>query len=77
MTDGIKNLTDYQKDQLLHFFFHYMPMEQRERLMAELPRCYNAACGSDIVHVRRTNYNDKVTAPLSKCEERRNQTYNA
>jgi hypothetical protein len=77
MSNGIHNLTDHQKDQLLDFFFYHMPMEQRERLMAELPRAYNAACGRKIVEVRCVSRDEVLAPPLDKCEAQRKQVYNS
>jgi hypothetical protein len=66
-TNGVSNvnieaLTAFQKDQLLHFFFHTMPMEQRQRLMATLPQAYNAACERKIVAVIHCTFNEDITA---------------
>jgi len=82
MTDGIANLTSMQKDQLLQFFFYHMPFEQRERLMAELPRAYNAACGRQVVKVVNVAHasdgsDGTVHAGLDKCETLKGQDYNA
>jgi hypothetical protein len=50
------------KDQALRFFMYYMPMEQRYKLMTELPAAYNALCGSEVVAVHRTSDGLKMTA---------------
>lgn len=44
-------LTNYQKDQLLHFFEYNMSMELRQKLMRELPEAYNRLVGMDVVEV--------------------------
>lgn len=42
---------DYRKNQLLAFFAHEMSMEQRRKLMRQLPEAYNALVGADVVRV--------------------------
>lgn len=51
----VPELTDHRKDQLLAFFQYTMPMEQRRRLMAEMPQAYNALVGKEIVQVVHTD----------------------
>jgi hypothetical protein len=68
------NLTDFQKNQLLDFFAYHMPMEQRERLMATLPRAYNAWCGSKVVEVHNISHQAAVNVPLDKCEAQKQQS---
>jgi hypothetical protein len=71
-----QNLTAFQMEQLIHFFGYYMSGEQRDKLMATLPRVYNAWCGRKIVKVVQPTFNDaEVAVPLDKCEEIREQNY--
>lgn len=44
-------LSDFEKDQLLDWFFFHLSMEDRRRLMQELPQAYNNAMGREIVKV--------------------------
>jgi hypothetical protein len=44
-------ISNYNKDVLIHFFHHTMPMEQRLRLMKEHPKAYNELVGGNIVTV--------------------------
>jgi hypothetical protein len=62
------NLTSQQKEQLLDFFAYYLPLELRWRLMAELPRAYNAWCGTEVVRVHRT-CDGAVVAPALNASE--------
>lgn len=68
----VRNLTDYQKDQLLNYFAYTMGQDVRARLMAELPRAYNAWCGCRVVKVENLS-NGEVIVPLDKCEAQKNQ----
>ena len=68
----VRNLTDYQKDQLLNFFAYTMGQDTRARIMAELPRAYNAWCGQRIVKVSSLTNGD-VIVPLDKCETQKEQ----
>jgi len=51
----LRKLNGFEKDILLEWFLHFMPMEQRGKLMRELPQTYNKVCGRDIVEVRRVS----------------------
>lgn len=44
-------MTHHQMEQLLAACKHYMPMEMRGKIMAELPYAYNAWMGGDYVKV--------------------------
>lgn len=68
----VRNLTDYQKDQLLNYFAYSMGQDTRARLMAELPRAYNAWCGQRVVKVTNLTNGD-VIVPLDKCEALKQQ----
>jgi hypothetical protein len=70
------DVSEYQKDQLLAFFAMYMDQDLRARLMAELPRAYNAWVGRRIVEVHHTD-GRKVEVPLSGTEKVCGQHYNA
>jgi hypothetical protein len=67
-----RNLTDYQKDQLLDFFAYNMTMEARHRLMTELPMAYNYWAETEVVQVCRTDA-DKTALEFvpNKCEQMR------
>jgi NAD/NADP transhydrogenase alpha subunit len=52
---NLDNVKQVYKDQLLRFFMYYMPMDQREKLMTELPAAYNAVCEREIVKVVRVS----------------------
>jgi hypothetical protein len=69
----ISNLTAQQKDQLLEFFAYYLPQDLRWRLMAELPRAYNAWCGTEVVRVHRTSDGAVVAPALNACEAQHGQ----
>ena len=49
-----ENLTSFEQQTLLRWFFYQLPMEQRYQLMREFPAIYNKACGGEHVIVRRT-----------------------
>jgi len=74
----VRNLTDYQKDQLLNFFAYSMGQDTRARLMAELPRAYNAWCDQRVVKVTcipwmERGENGDVIVPLDQCEAQKQQ----
>lgn len=45
------NLSCHEKEVLLRHFFHFLKMEDRQKLMATYPAIYNKACGREIVVV--------------------------
>lgn len=47
----LDQMTSFEKDLVILFFGQHMSMEQRRRLMAELPVAYNHLCGDKIVQV--------------------------
>jgi hypothetical protein len=60
MASDIDNLNSFDKDLLLRWFLHYMPMGHagkdltgatRTELMREYPALYNRLCGREIVTV--------------------------
>ncbi len=44
----------FNKDLVLQWFLHHMPMDQRQKLMNALPEAYNDLCGREIVTVVHT-----------------------
>ena len=47
MFKGSHTLGSNEKDHLLAFFFHHMPMEQRRKLIREMPIYYAKSLGMD------------------------------
>lgn len=45
MTNKVYNLTDFEKEMLIHYFLHHMPMSQRYDLMEDLPKIYHKLTG--------------------------------
>jgi len=43
--------SQFHKDQILTWFMYHLPMDQRQRLMRDLPAAYNDICGVEIVRV--------------------------
>jgi hypothetical protein len=66
-------LTARQKDQLLDHFAHYMSMEVRYRLMAELPRAYNAWAEREVVRVIQLAFDEPVQCRMGNDEEQKGQ----
>lgn len=47
----LDNLTGLDKEMLLNWFLYHMPMEQRRRLMREMPVVYNKVVDAPVVEV--------------------------
>ena len=48
MSDGVDNLTDFEKSQMLRFLLHFMSMDVRHKLMAEQPIAYYKLCDETV-----------------------------
>lgn len=76
------NLTTFQKDQLIQWFFQYLSWGKdgekgtRGHLMQELPAAYNAYCGEKIVKVVRTSDGTELGSnglQTLRCRQRESQ----
>lgn len=47
---------------LLDSVLHYIGPDIRRKVMSEVPKAYNAYCGSEIIQVVHTNDGRKVTS---------------
>lgn len=50
---NVDKLDSFEKDELLRWFLHWMPMEKRREMMAKYPQTYNKVCERKIVKVVR------------------------
>jgi hypothetical protein len=48
----MENLSEIEKDLLLMFVRHHLPMPLRHKIMEALPAAYNKWMGDDILEVR-------------------------
>jgi hypothetical protein len=46
-----KRIDTFHAEQLVAWFAHHMTMEQRHKLMREMPAAYNGMCGYEVVAV--------------------------
>lgn len=51
MNYPVERLTDHQCNTLIAWFTYYMGMDQRVRLMREMPEIYNKLVGREVVKV--------------------------
>jgi hypothetical protein len=58
VTDGINNLTSFEKDLLLRWFFHKLGLDHRGELMREFPLVYNKAVGQEVMEVINRTHED-------------------
>jgi hypothetical protein len=54
------NMTSFESQTLINWFLYQMTMEQREKLMRELPTIYNLAVNAQIVKVVRVSDNQSI-----------------
>lgn len=73
---GIDQLGSFEKDLLLRWFFHKMPMDQRTELMSEFPLIYNKAVGHAVMEVINRAHEDlPVQCPICKTGAEGASTY--
>jgi len=56
----MEKLNHFEQSVLIQWFEQQMSMEQRGKLMRELPVMYNKLCGREIVHVVRVEDGTEV-----------------
>jgi hypothetical protein len=56
--------SQFHKDQLLEWFMYHMSMEQRSKLVAELPAAYNSAVGQEVMVVVRKSDVEHLINPV-------------
>ena len=51
--DNVEALNGFEKEELLRWFMHWLPMERRRELMQRYPQHYNKLVGREIVVVSK------------------------
>lgn len=64
---GFDQLTTFEKDLLLRWFFHKMPMDQRHELMRGFPLIYNKAVGHEVMAVTNQAH-EKLPVKCPVCQ---------
>ena len=49
---NVENLSTLEKEELLRWFMHWLPMEKRGELMARYPQHYNKMLGKKLLMVK-------------------------
>jgi hypothetical protein len=76
VADGIDNLTSFEKDLLLRWFFHKLGLDQRGELMREFPLIYNKAVGREVMVVtNQAHENLPVRCPVCQTGAEGESTY--
>lgn len=57
-------ISSFHRDQLLEWFMYHMTMEQRGKLVTELPAAYNDACGKEVMVVVRKSDVEHLINPV-------------
>lgn len=76
LADGIDQLGTFEKDLLLRWFFHKLPMDQRGELMREFPLIYNKAVGRQVmIVINQAHENLPVRCPACQTGAEGESTY--
>lgn len=76
MADGIDQLTTFEKDLLLRWFFYHLGLDQRDELMHQFPLIYNKAVGREVMTVtNQAHANLPVKCPICQTGAEGESTY--